>query len=231
MRGDVMKADSIHGLRSQDKKSKTSISLIESNQYQKSSIKEVLPKLPESLNINPTNSVISRGKTNLPESLSMNALENVPENVPVNLPENVPENLPTNLPVNLPVNLPTNLPVLDFRFNVREIIKEIVLLEQHLVHPGKYCSDCVKKHFLTVEALSEEMLTLHTNVNSLDRDLYQLPSKIRELQYSWWSNPEQNRFLVSRQLRSLRKQYMEDYFGIIFEEGIQKKSCSSCQIK
>ncbi len=52
------------------------------------------------------------------------------------------------------------LPIMDPIFNLREISKQLILLEDHLFHIRKRCSDCIKKHFLTAEALSEEAITL-----------------------------------------------------------------------
>lgn len=54
----------------------------------------------------------------------------------------------------------TSLKISDPRFNVREIAKQLVLLEQHLLEDGKYCPDCITKHILTVEALAEECQSL-----------------------------------------------------------------------
>ena len=52
------------------------------------------------------------------------------------------------------------LPILDPAFNIREIFKQLVLLEDHLFHPRKQCPDCIWKHLLTCEAFAEEAVTL-----------------------------------------------------------------------
>lgn len=52
------------------------------------------------------------------------------------------------------------LPLTHPAFNLREIVKQMVLLEDHLLHPYKLCSDCVRKHLLTIEAFAEEAVTL-----------------------------------------------------------------------
>ena len=44
-------------------------------------------------------------------------------------------------------------------FNLREITKQMLLLEDHLFHANKECSDCITKHLLTIEALADEGLT------------------------------------------------------------------------
>jgi len=45
-------------------------------------------------------------------------------------------------------------------FNLREIAKQLLLLEDHLQH--HYCSDCIRKHLLTIEAFAEEAQALDT---------------------------------------------------------------------
>lgn len=52
------------------------------------------------------------------------------------------------------------LNVHDPEFNIREIAKQLALLEEHFFHPGKLCPDCVRKHLLTVEGLAEEGIAL-----------------------------------------------------------------------
>lgn len=49
------------------------------------------------------------------------------------------------------------------RFNLREIVKHMVLLEDHLAHPRKHCPDCIRKHLLTLEAFAEEAASLDTS--------------------------------------------------------------------
>jgi hypothetical protein len=51
---------------------------------------------------------------------------------------------------------PLRLSISDPAYNVREIVKQMLLLEQHLLEEDKYCPDCISKHLLTIEALAEE---------------------------------------------------------------------------
>lgn len=51
----------------------------------------------------------------------------------------------------------SRLPISHPRFNLREIVKQFTLLEDHLQHPHKQCLDCIRKHLLMSEALAEEM--------------------------------------------------------------------------
>lgn len=51
-------------------------------------------------------------------------------------------------------------PLTDPVYNVKQIIKQSLLLEEHLVEPKKRCQDCICKHFLTICGLQEEALSL-----------------------------------------------------------------------
>ena len=50
--------------------------------------------------------------------------------------------------------------ITDPLFNLREIAKQLILLEDHLGHENKRCPDCIQKHLLTIEALAEEAVSL-----------------------------------------------------------------------
>lgn len=54
----------------------------------------------------------------------------------------------------------SRLSLTDPLFNLREIVKQMLLLEDHLLHPYKSCPDCIRKHLLTIEALAEEATSL-----------------------------------------------------------------------
>jgi len=119
------------------------------------------------------------------------------------------------------------LPVLETKFNLREICKQCILLEDHLSQNEKQCHDCIVKHFLALEGLSEEAITLDKN-NENPNNVQKLPEKIRELQKLWYENPEKTHE-CSQELRKIRKTMMEDCFPIIFDKNT--KSCSSNQCK
>jgi len=103
------------------------------------------------------------------------------------------------------------LPVLDCRYNLREICKQSILLEDHLSQPEKRCMDCCIKHFLALEGLSEEAITLDINNN---HQLQLLPSEIRLIQSFWLQNPDLNSHEASQKLRQLRKKYMTTNFDL-----------------
>jgi len=131
----------------------------------------------------------------------------------------------------IPTPSPSLLPVLDCRFNLREICKQSILLEDHLSHKEKRCTDCCVKHFLALEGLCEEAVTLDKD-GTHQTTISELPQKIRELQKKWYEDPEKNAHYCSQELRKLRKQFQIDVFPIAFH---QNQGCgggtNSCSIQ
>ena len=66
------------------------------------------------------------------------------------------------------------------KFNLREVAKNMILLEDHLFHEGKRCQDCIFKHCLTIEALLEEGVTLDKR-NEVRDQLNKALSEFREI--------------------------------------------------
>lgn len=62
------------------------------------------------------------------------------------------------------------LPLQDPAFNLREIVKQLLLLEDHLFHADRQCADCIWKHLLTAEAFADEAVTLG-GVNPIPPDV------------------------------------------------------------
>lgn len=120
------------------------------------------------------------------------------------------------------------LPVMDPTFNMREICKQSILLEDHLSQTEKRCYDCCIKHFLTIEALAEEAITLDVNQKHKHK-LQDLPTRVRKLQKMWHEDPDNNSHAVSQQLRLIRKDFQMDCFTIAF----QSQDCEGgvCKIK
>jgi tRNA nucleotidyltransferase/poly(A) polymerase len=102
------------------------------------------------------------------------------------------------------------LPLMSPLYNMREVCKQIVLLEDHLNHPEKRCSDCISKHFLTIEALVEEAVSL--DAEGEHEDLLGLPSFCRHLQQRWLDGePERG---IAQELRQIRKIYITESFDL-----------------
>lgn len=110
----------------------------------------------------------------------------------------------------------TLLPVMRPVLNAREIIKQSLLLEDHLFNDKRYCRDCIAKGFLFLEAFAEEAITLECHGDKRKRcpaALKKLPSIVRALHHAWASNPADKSLasIVAQRLRKLRKQLMKEY--------------------
>jgi len=94
------------------------------------------------------------------------------------------------------------LPVKHPLFNLREVCKQCVLLEDHLNCPGKQCPDCIRKHFLTIEGLFEEASSLDTD-RQWDQLINGKPDLIRRLENGWTDGVDPR--TIARVLRAIRK--------------------------
>ena len=94
------------------------------------------------------------------------------------------------------------LPVMNPWHNLREICKQAILLEDHLNQPEKRCTDCIRKHFLTIEALYEEAVSLNPDPVALGL-LEGKPDYIRGLMSRWGQGEDERK--IAADLRALRK--------------------------
>lgn len=91
------------------------------------------------------------------------------------------------------------LPLWNAQHNIREIVKQLCLLEDHLFQPSKRCADCIWKHLLMAEALAEEALTLDANVEPYG----DLPDVLRGIAGLIQDNhPKED---IAAEVRTLRK--------------------------
>ena len=102
------------------------------------------------------------------------------------------------------------LPLQKPEYNLREVCKQIILLEDHLNHPEKRCADCITKHFLAAEALAEEAVSLDTEGKY--PGLKKLPAVLRALQQDWWGDKDECE--VAQGLRKIRKKYQKETFKV-----------------
>jgi len=106
------------------------------------------------------------------------------------------------------------LPVMRPEFNMREIIKQLTLLEDHHNHAEKRCPNCVSKHGKCIEGLAEEAVTLCTpKQRELAREASQVARAIRVLQHAWAEKPKDDALntLVAAKLRQIRKRLQKKY--------------------
>ena len=57
-------------------------------------------------------------------------------------------------------------PVSDPKYNMQQIVKQSILLEEHLINKNKRCRDCITKHFQHIIGLAEEAQMLATDKSS-----------------------------------------------------------------
>lgn len=93
-------------------------------------------------------------------------------------------------------------------FNAREASKQIVLLEQHLYDPQQRCVDCIRKHFLTIEALVEEARTL--DKGNAYHFLHSMPDKVRRLAAAYNAGVSPTK--IATGFRIVRKQLVSQSF-------------------
>jgi hypothetical protein len=87
-------------------------------------------------------------------------------------------------------------------FNHREIAKQLLLLEDHLTDDKKFCSDCIRKHLMLVEAFAEEAMMLEPTGSLMTK------SKLLQRQAKRWiMNYEDglDRFELAKSIRRVRK--------------------------
>ena len=102
------------------------------------------------------------------------------------------------------------LPVSSPKHNMREVCKQLVLLEDHLTHRAKSCPDCIRKHFLTVEALLEEALGLDSK-QEFRSEIEPAITIVRATQRQWVKGVPPAR--IAQNLRALRKRWSASVFN------------------
>ena len=96
------------------------------------------------------------------------------------------------------------LPIMSPLYNMREICKQVALLEDHLNQPRKRCPDCIRKHFLTIEALFEEAISLDKKFE-YDEYLDGKAEMCRLMQEEWLDGGDEQE--LAQKMRVMRKEF------------------------
>jgi hypothetical protein len=111
---------------------------------------------------------------------------------------------------------------MDPRFNMREVAKQLLLLEDHLTQPQRRCNDCIRKHFAMAEALSEEAMTLRAAGGSAGgaavRAAAAVQEGLRQLQADLLHG-RVGHAEAAQQLRALRKPLLKETTAWLMEQG------------
>jgi hypothetical protein len=105
-------------------------------------------------------------------------------------------------------------PVSDPRYNMQQIVKQSILLEEHLTNKNKRCRDCITKHFQHIIGLAEEAQMLATvNCNKYPL-LIESVNIYNELFNLWFKNRDDETKImeISDKLRIHRKKLIAIYF-------------------
>jgi hypothetical protein len=105
-------------------------------------------------------------------------------------------------------------PVSDPEYNMKEIIKQSLLLEDHMVEKNKRCMDCCVKHFMTIIAYACESVSLAGNSVTKYPYMKENPEYYNTLFQYWLDNRDKGDevFLKTAEgLRSRRKELVALY--------------------
>jgi len=109
-------------------------------------------------------------------------------------------------------------PVSDPRYNMQQIVKQSILLEEHLANKNKRCRDCITKHFLHIIGLAEEAQMLATDKTEQYPLMNECVELYNKLFQKWLSGYEldysnnQNFCSCGDELRTMRKKLIAVYF-------------------
>lgn len=100
-------------------------------------------------------------------------------------------------------------PINSALFNVREIAKQMLLLEDHLTDNDKFCVDCIRKHMLVMEALAEEAVMMDPH-SKWAKKCGELVILIRRWQIAFCDGA--NKLDISQKIRMVRKELVTSVF-------------------
>jgi len=105
-------------------------------------------------------------------------------------------------------------PVSNPAYNMQQIIKQSILLEEHITNKNKRCRDCITKHFLHIIGLAEEAQMLASNKCHKYPFINESVELYNQLFKQWIIVKADNvRILnISDQLRIHRKKLIAIYF-------------------
>lgn len=105
-------------------------------------------------------------------------------------------------------------PVNDPDYNVREAIKQTLLLEQHLAEKAKYCKSCCVKHQLVIIGILEEAVWMAGNHCKDYPKLEESVDFFKKLFDKWHKNMDDKEIILDTltQLREWRREMVDLYY-------------------
>jgi len=105
-------------------------------------------------------------------------------------------------------------PVSNPAYNMQQIVKQSILLEEHITNKNKRCRDCITKHFLHIIGLAEEAQMLATD-KCYKYPLISESVEIYNDLFKTWIKNKDNELInlqVADKLRINRKKLIAIYF-------------------
>ena len=113
-------------------------------------------------------------------------------------------------------------PIMDPRLNLKEITKNLLLLEDHLFHEGMRCQDCLGKHLVLSSAYATEAISLDKDrkysedINNAIKNINNIHKQIIEAQKKGNLTDEDcNR--IAQEIRKIRKPLCQKYGSFLYE--------------
>jgi hypothetical protein len=105
-------------------------------------------------------------------------------------------------------------PVSDPAYNMQQIVKQSILLEEHITNKNKRCRDCITKHFLHIIGLAEEAQMLATTKCNKYELLNESVELYNRLFNNWMVVKDDDKLIltISDELRIHRKKLIAIYF-------------------
>jgi len=105
-------------------------------------------------------------------------------------------------------------PVSNPAYNMQQIVKQSILLEEHITNKNKRCRDCITKHFLHIIGLAEEAQMLATNKCNKYPLINESVELYNRLFNDWIINKDYNEKIleICDKLRIHRKKLIAIYF-------------------
>lgn len=108
------------------------------------------------------------------------------------------------------------LPVLKPEFNVREVVKNILLLRNHLLIKENRCFQCIRKHSLIIEAFIDEAYSLD-KVGKVTKMLRPMGKKIRTIQKRLIKDDRNAYYDMAKELEKMENVLFDTAFDFIKE--------------
>lgn len=105
-------------------------------------------------------------------------------------------------------------PVSDPAYNMQQIAKQSILLEEHIAEHAKRCKDCIIKHFLHIIGLAEEAVWLAVRDFREYPYLEDAPTFYNQQMERWLVHQEDEAVLseILSELRTMRKSIIQVYY-------------------